>query len=79
MLIDLGSDICEVKLTPLSNGTLAVNISYHDEINIVKILDCSNNYNIIKTFSEHLSWINCLINLPNNRFATGSYDSKIKI
>jgi WD40 repeat protein len=80
LLIDLGSDIQEiVKLTPLSNGILAVVISYHDQLSIIKILDCSDNYKIIKTFREHAGWIPALVNLPNNRFATGSFDRTIKI
>jgi WD40 repeat protein len=80
LLIDLGTDIeGNVKLTPLSNGTLAVCISVYDQISIIKILDCSDNYKTIKTFREHAGWIPSLVNLPNNRFATGSFDGTIKI
>jgi WD40 repeat protein len=66
-------------LKPLSNEKLAVCISPQDQTTIIKILDCSNNYKIIKTFRQHAGRVTSIVSLPNNRFATGSFDSTIKI
>jgi WD40 repeat protein len=43
------------------------------------ILDCMKNYNCVKIIREHARFINSLINISNNRFASGSYDKKVKI
>jgi WD40 repeat protein len=45
----------------------------------IVILDCMKDYNCVKIMHEHAGFINSLINISNNRFASGSYDKKVKI
>jgi WD40 repeat protein len=43
------------------------------------ILDCMKDYSCVKIMHEHTNCINSVINISNNRFASGSADKKVKI
>jgi WD40 repeat protein len=81
LTIDL-EETCKIEihnLTLISKERLAVAISNENQTTFIKVLDCSDNYKIVKVFGTHLCWVTCLINLSGGKFATSSYDSTIKI
>jgi WD40 repeat protein len=64
------------KLLLLPSGKIAMNINNYE----IVILDCDNDYSVInKINNAHSHYISCLVNISNNRFASSSYDSSIKI
>jgi WD40 repeat protein len=57
----------------LSNGNIAI-VPLKDAMFVSKmilILDSSNNYKLMKTITEHQSDVYSLVNLSNNKFASG--------
>jgi WD40 repeat protein len=62
----------------LSNSNIACSAKSNTG-NFILILDSDNAYKCIKAFDEHTLSIVTLINLPDNRVASGSYDTNIKI
>jgi WD40 repeat protein len=65
-------------LIQLSNGNIACTAKHNNDYCII-ILDNNNNYNCIKVLRGHLSYVLCFANLPNDKFASGSTDTKINI
>jgi WD40 repeat protein len=64
----------------LHNEKLAFTcFEYESEYFPILILDYNNDYTCVKTIVKHSQNVTCIINLPDNRFASGSDDKSIKI
>jgi WD40 repeat protein len=66
------------KLFLLSDLNIACSAEFEESIRIL-ILDSKNEYNCIQNLLGHTYIIETLISLPNDRFASGSNDTTIKI
>ena len=47
--------------------------------NKIKLYKINENYEFIYSFEEHQLWVNCLVKIDNEKFASGSNDTTIKI
>ena len=47
--------------------------------NKIKLYNISDNYKLIHCFEGHTLWVNCLVKINDEKFASGSNDSNIKI
>jgi WD40 repeat protein len=62
----------------LSNGNIAI-VPLEDSVvsKMIFILDSSNNYKLMKTIIEHQSQVYSLVNLSDNKFASGGTSIRI--
>jgi WD40 repeat protein len=69
---------CFNKLLLLDNGNLACSGLYQNSHCII-ILDCHNEYALLETLKGHSSVTMALASINNDRIASGSHDTNIKI
>jgi WD40 repeat protein len=70
--IDMGDRRAFNNLLLLPNGKLATYAENKYGPAVVLILDLENDYKIIKSFTYPFQ-VHCIVNLPNNKFAIGTY------
>jgi WD40 repeat protein len=66
------------NLIELSNGHLACSARQDNDYCIL-ILDNFNDYTCIEVLRGHVQYVLCFANLPQNKFASGSRDTRINI